>query len=268
MLQLHDVRSADRALLESKIVEFLYPLRSLPLLLVKDPRLSLLLEYWINAARRLGLRAKAIHIFRDPYEVAASLQARQLMTPALALSLWINHNLVAERSSRGIPRTFVSYEDLLSDWRKLIARCAAELDIDLVVSPSSVDAVKEFLSTDRRHQRSNGDETIYSPSIEQIARSTLHLLQMARDGNADLAAFDREMALLLERSPFVAEEATRGGLSLAVGLRANVRRLEESIANSERRVSRAEDGAHETELMRVALELRILALASQAPNDG
>ena len=51
------------------------------------------------------------------------------MPEAKALLLWLRCFLDAERDTRGFPRSFVSYDALMSDWRAVVDRMAGDLGI-------------------------------------------------------------------------------------------------------------------------------------------
>jgi hypothetical protein len=157
-------------------------------LVVKDPRISLLLPYWTEAARRCGMTPKIVHVFRDPKEVASSLVRRDGVTAYFAVSLWIKHNLVAERDGRGYPRAFVAYEDVLTGWDRTVARCAATLAADLTVTAAARVAAEAFLLP--RTTASEPAAALGPGPTRRIAEHIFELLRAARDGVVDEAAFD------------------------------------------------------------------------------
>jgi hypothetical protein len=60
-------------------------------------------------------------------------------------------NLLAERQTRGLPRVFVDYANVLDNWRREVTRISKALAIDL--SARDDRAIEEFLTPDlRRHQ--------------------------------------------------------------------------------------------------------------------
>lgn len=157
-------------------------------LVVKDPRISRLLPYWTEAARRCGMVPKIVHVFRDPEEVASSLMRRDGVTPYYAVSLWIKHNLIAERDGRGYPRVFVAYEDVLTGWERVVARCTAALDVDLTVTAAARAAAAAFLIP--RTTASEPPAALGRGPTRRIAERILELLRAAREGAVDEAAFD------------------------------------------------------------------------------
>lgn len=126
-------------------------------LVLKDPRLCRLIPVWREAAAACGLESQCLIASRNPFEVAESLFARDRMKLFPALELWLTYMLEAERGTRGMGRTVVSFEDLMTDWRRTLATavdavgtCGIELD-------SAAGQVVKFL--DRRliksHERSD-----------------------------------------------------------------------------------------------------------------
>lgn len=156
-------------------------------LVVKDPRISALLPYWTAAAEAAGLQPAIIHNFRRPDDVAMSLACRDALEAGQSESLWLKYNLVSERDGRPFRRVFVSYEALMSDWRRVATRCIDGLGIDLAVRPGS--AVSEFLSPELHHHASLA-ELRSGPERGGLAGRTYALLRDAEDADGDSAAFD------------------------------------------------------------------------------
>jgi hypothetical protein len=97
---------------------------------------------------RLKIDIAPVLIVRHPSEVAASLRIRDGIRTTQAYLYWLRHVLDSERATRGLARSFITYEDLLSNWRGsigTIGECcaiswpspieAAAKEIDLFVSP-------------------------------------------------------------------------------------------------------------------------------------
>ena len=142
-----------RAFIE-RIASFLR--RGFPLggpIVLKEPRITALLDYWVEGARRVGLNVKVLHLYRDPAEVAASLAVRDSLSADHAGALWLKYNLLAENDTRGLPRALVSYQSLLEDARGTTARCAARLGLALETGDERAAAIQSFLSRDLQHHR-------------------------------------------------------------------------------------------------------------------
>jgi hypothetical protein len=122
------------------------------LLVIKEPRIAALPDFWFEASRRASIIAKVVIPIRHPDQVAASLAARDGVSAELANVLWLKYNFLAERSSRRLPRVFVEYPNLLGDWRKEIARISKHLAVDL--SDAEEVAINRFLDPDLHRQKS------------------------------------------------------------------------------------------------------------------
>jgi hypothetical protein len=203
---------------------------------IKDPRISVLLPYWAAAAAEAGRAVAAVHIYRNPYEVVRSLSVRQNMSSGHALALWVAYNLAAERDARPLKRIFVSYDDLMGDWKGVMSRCASELNLELTANREARDAVASFLTPALRHHIVPRAESTGCPLAEAAAEHAYALLDRARSVQVDLAAFDAERRFISENFALLAEEATRESWRLDVDLGAALARAEEAIAGLERRV--------------------------------
>ena len=132
-----------------------------PLIVVKDPRLSLLFPLWSRALDELGFACKAVIAVRNPVEIVQSMAWREHQRhsgepwrPDRAALLFVRYHIAAERWTRSHPRTYVHYDDLLSDWRETAIRLSESFQ--LVWPCWSVGAeteVDRFLSTSHRHHR-------------------------------------------------------------------------------------------------------------------
>ena len=158
-----------------------------PLWGLKDPRLCRLLPLWKSILAESGVHARAVLTMRDPNEVAASLSRRDGIPAGKSQLLWLDHCLRAERDSRGMPRAFVAFDRLLSDWRGVMERVGRELAIDrLLRFDENAAAVEGFLDPRLRHH-SGGSEASGSPGAlpvhrwVEVARATF---ARAADGDA------------------------------------------------------------------------------------
>ncbi|NNE44515.1 MAG: hypothetical protein HKN12_09915, partial [Gemmatimonadetes bacterium] len=125
-----------------------------PLWGLKDPRLCRLLPVWKELLDRAGCDVRYVLTARHPAEVAASLERRDGFPAALSHLLWMEHCLAAERETRGAKRVFVTYDDLMADWRGTAARIGAGTGCDWEARLDEVaPQVAEFLNPELRHHR-------------------------------------------------------------------------------------------------------------------
>lgn len=148
------VRRRREGGLIAEIAAYLGTLPAAPLVVIKEPRITALSGLWFEAARQVGFDIAAVIAVRHPQEVVASAAKYVDTSPELSSALWLKYNLLAERHTRGIPRVFVDYGNLLGDWHREVKRVAAALEIDLDTVDES--AVEEFLTPELRRQRYGG----------------------------------------------------------------------------------------------------------------
>lgn len=125
---------------------------SAPLILLKDPRLALLIDWWDGALRAAGYETLYVVSVRSPHEVARSLEQRDRLPYEQGLNLWLRYAGAVEHGMQGRAKVFVHYERLLADWRHELARIRAALSLGLPLGEAE-GAVDSFLSPALRHQR-------------------------------------------------------------------------------------------------------------------
>jgi hypothetical protein len=178
----------DKAACIAEIRAFLTTLPAAPLVVIKDPRITVLSGMWFEAARLAGFDVVAVIAVRHPQEVIESVAKRSPASPELSSALWLKFNLLAERHTRGLPRVFVEYANLLDDWRREIKRISAALPIDLDTQDEG--AVEEFLKQDLHRQRYCGPVT--EPfGTDWVSAVYEALSAAARDEPWDGSAMDR-----------------------------------------------------------------------------
>lgn len=106
-LQSESVPAPEKELFIARIQEFLLKSATGKPLVIKEPRITALTDYWFAAARSADVKVRVVIPVRHPNEVAASLIARDKISVELASTLYVKYNLLAERESRGYPRVFV-----------------------------------------------------------------------------------------------------------------------------------------------------------------
>jgi hypothetical protein len=119
--------------------------------ITKDPRTCRMLPVWLSVLERLDTEPSFLLMTRNPVEVAASLRARENLPEDFGHWLWLGHVLESEFLTRGRPRVFVTYEELLRDWSCVVARVADRLRIELAVTGAASTRITAFLKTALRH---------------------------------------------------------------------------------------------------------------------
>lgn len=90
---------------------------------IKEPRLCLLFPIWRQALEN----PFCIHVLRNPLEIAHSLRTRNGIPIRVGLALWEIYSLHAVNASAGLPRVFVSFEDLMENASAVVERLHAML---------------------------------------------------------------------------------------------------------------------------------------------
>ena len=151
---------------------------------VKDPRMCRFVPFWIRGLREIGVTPQFIISLRNPLEVARSLERRDGMPISEGLLLWLRHYLDAEYATRGHPRGFIQYEDLLRDWKGSIAALSTALNLQFPdQSSDTIAAVDAFLSRDLRHHIASPHELDAHEEVFDWTKRTYHALQRLIGGN-------------------------------------------------------------------------------------
>lgn len=172
----------------AKVAEYLSTLPAAPLVVIKEPRITTLSNLWFEAARMAGFDVASVIAVRHPQEVISSIAKAWHVSPALASALWLKCNILAERNSRGVPRVFVDYANLLDDWRREMKRISAELPVELHAQDE--DAVEEFLTPGLHRQRHCGPVTDLF-GADWISTIYEALREAAQDDPIDTSTLDR-----------------------------------------------------------------------------
>src|SRR6202166_3596026 len=144
-----------------------------PLFVVKDPRICRFLPFFMSVLEEMTVAPVAIFVFRHPIEVAFSLRRRNGFSIAKSIAIWLRHVLEAERHSRNIPRHFISYGNLLKDWRGELKRAGDTIGIAWPADPEiSGAAIEKFLSMDLRHEKNELDVSSKYPELAYFAEET------------------------------------------------------------------------------------------------
>ena len=160
-----------------------------PLIYVKDPRICRFIPFMSSILAELNVSPVAFLLVRNPLEVANSLKRRDEIALTKSFLLWLRHALDAEYHSRHMPRCFLTYEGLLTDWRYQISRAAEKAGIVWPTLSNRPDVeIAQFLTTDLRHETSTLEDLRNHPDVTPMLRATYDILTaIAADGeNKDL----------------------------------------------------------------------------------
>ena len=175
------------------------------LFVLKEPRICRLLGFWIEAVQVFGATPLVVSPIRNPLEVAASLERRNKMDPAVSQLIWLRHVLDAEFSSRGLKRAYVRYDDILREWQMTAVKLGKDLGISWPrrSMPAGME-IEAFLSPAQRHHVENDASVFQNPNISRWIRSTFEIVDRWAHGTTrktDLSDLDQIRAAFDEAVP-------------------------------------------------------------------
>lgn len=147
-----------------------------PLTVLKDPRTTWTLPLWRDAADDLGVRLAALTMLRHPAEVLGSRATHYRAGledlgeegyAARNLAGWVNAMLMAERGTRGLTRSFVRYDDLLTDWRSALS--GPLTDLGVTVAEPAARAVDRFIDPELSRHRLTWDDLAVPDDLRGVA---------------------------------------------------------------------------------------------------
>ncbi len=131
---------------------------SSPRLVLADPRLCRLLDFWIPQFEAAGLRTRYVLVLRDPRECARSMQERDGVPLSLGRWLWADHMTSAGNQTAGRERIFLSWEALLDDPLESLRRLAEFVGVDPADDRMTAVAQSVVTSQVRRQPRDGAIE--------------------------------------------------------------------------------------------------------------
>ena len=116
----------------------------------KDPRTCLTLSFW---RRTLAQRVAGVVVYRNPLDVARSLERRNLMSVEFGLALWMRYTRALIEQAGGMPLMVSNYDDILEDpeaWSAIARGFLGDLGmaVDATVDAASI---REFVNPKLRH---------------------------------------------------------------------------------------------------------------------
>lgn len=190
------------------------------LIALKDPRVSVLTAFWERALRQAGYSPSYVIMVRNPLEVAESLRTRNNFPREKSLLLWSSYMTAVERDTRALSRTFVSYDDLMRDWRRVRSRIQEASGVPFPRDTSAAaNEIDRFLDRGLRHHETEADDLSSRVDVPEYVKTLYGVFQAACGG----AEVD-EQAIDAVHEELAKIEASVG--SVVADLRARTRCLE------------------------------------------
>lgn len=179
-----------------------------PLWGIKHPHICRLLPIYEEATKQAGHSIHVLHISRDPWTVADSQQRKNGLSRSHALLLWVSYMVSAERHARHLPRSWLTYHDLLKEPVSTIRRIEADLGIPLINRrPHALAQAKSFLTTQLDRSKALSREGLL-PGLDGLVARLWEALQ---DRETAPSVWDGFAVSCNELVGFVAELAQSKG---------------------------------------------------------
>lgn len=195
---------------EAELREWLKDQLDHPLLVIKETRAYWVYAMWLHIAADLGLEVTSLTMLRHPTQVVRSRESAYLsgetekfrrQRETTNVAAWMNSVFETERVTRGNPRAFVPYYDLISDWRAAMTRAGEQLGIEYVGDLTAPHPVDDFITTSLNRSAAVWDGLMVAPALIDLAERTWTAANVlvASSHDADsMAALERLRAEYVE----------------------------------------------------------------------
>lgn len=151
---------------------------------IKDPRLCKLIPLWLEVLAQSNIGVKVIIPFRNPLEVAGSLQKRDGFSIEKSFLMWLRHILEVEQHTRGLERCFINYAHLLNNNKQVIEKITKQCAIQWPAEIDSVlNEINQFIDPSHYHQRIDNEQLNKVSISTWISQAYTALNQLAQDNN-------------------------------------------------------------------------------------
>ncbi|WP_320034595.1 hypothetical protein [Halarcobacter sp.] len=123
------------------------------LIAIKDPRMCFLFDFWEKVLTELNYEIDAILLYREPLDIAKSLERRDYFEYDYSILLWLKYAIYAEKLSRNHKRIFLSYNQLLNDPESVLKMILENFNID----DENIDKKSLLNFVDKKLQNSQSD---------------------------------------------------------------------------------------------------------------
>ena len=169
-------------------------------LVVKDPRTVWFKDLWVTTGRELGVDPGFVTMLRHPAEVSASREkyyskgerGKTRADDIRRIAGWTNVALMAEQVTKGSPRSFVRYTDLVGDWRAVLTTLARDLDLTFDPRVESVPhPVDDFIDPSLHRVHVEWDDIEVPAALRDVAEETWQALTGLAGGQEREGAEER-----------------------------------------------------------------------------
>ena len=129
----------------------------------KDPRLCRLMPFWKPVLENFGAEIRYLLCLRNPSEVCSSLQKRDNIPLNVSYDLWLRYSLEMEENTRGEKRTFISYDQVMQNWRQVAENISNSFNIPEFshLSDAKIHELDNLIRPDMRHHVVDQNNTFF-----------------------------------------------------------------------------------------------------------
>jgi len=205
-------------------------------IVLKDPRISVLTSFWDRALREAGFETHYIVMIRNPLDVAESLRVRDGFPREKSLLLWSSYMAAVHRDTRNYPSTLVSYDQLMKDWRSVRDRIQQDAGFPFPRDTSAAALEIDRFLDDRLHHHRSETDLLSREDVPDLVKSLYRAFSDAsRGADVDDAAVEAAQTELSKM------EAVMG--PLVADLRGRAHNLTRELADVRQAHAEASDRA-------------------------
>jgi hypothetical protein len=181
----------------------------------KDPRTTKILPLWKEIFDELNISPCYLIVFRNPFSVISSLKKRNALNPLYSLLLWSKEYIESEKHTRGFNRSYISYEDFLSDPIRALKTAASQLNLASSLSWDKEEEIRSFVdpSLNKSAPTEHFRQYKFPPAVFDFYDLLKDLAKDASDPNSNTVTtkFDEFSSTLINELTLAALRSTSLG---------------------------------------------------------
>ena len=244
-------------------------------MVIKDPRSIWLHPWWSRAAEDNDLVLSFLTMLRHPTEVVGSRSTyygkfdddRAARDYAISkVAGWVNVSLLNERMTRGEPRVYLRYTDLLADWRAAMTRVAERTDLtyNVDLTDNEPNPVDEFITPSLHRIKTSWEELQVPDALREIADEVWAACeQLADDAQGDHDAIFDQLSERYDRL-YRDAAAIASDTTISTAARARTEGARKARRDLQSKIKVAKKAASEAEQKASAATRKAAAVTRQA----
>jgi hypothetical protein len=226
---------------------------------LKDPRIARLLPFWQPVFACLDARVVYVIAIRNPISVTQSLAKRNDFPEEKSYLLWLAHIVPALAMTHDDVRTLVDYDRLMDCPRQELAKISQQLGLPLNAQAVS-EFEREFLDNELRHTRYTSRDMTLVRSAPRQVKALFAALEVVAS-TVDIR-HTPELSISIESAQRYLEDVAPL-LRYEWRVEQDAQRLNETIANNDRRLAEVSKDLDEGRQYIAAEHLRVEQLCGE-----